>query len=274
MNRRAGDSSKGTTSQSVSAGVVTRTQRDTELSETCWRYLESGSPAFDPDVFDDQRLAALDMLSGVAAAGRGNTCFFSLGGHEMVLRHFRRGGMAQRISKDRYIYTGLERTRAMTEFSVLCELHRRELYVPKPYACRVVRQGAFYRASLVTFRLPGHTLAEYLINQTIDTALWESIGKTIAQFHREGVYHADLNTHNILIDSLGRIALIDFDQAVFRKDPVSDKAGGWRQKNLQRLYRSIRKVTHNNTNAQSESSFDPEQGYQTLLTSWRSALRR
>lgn len=269
--------------QTVDAGVVTRSQ--SVPGTTYWRFLEKSKPAFDADVFDESKLAELGLLSGVAKAGRGNTCFFTLAGYELVLRHYRRGGMIQHLSKDRYLYTGLERTRAMQEFSVLVELQKRALPAPRPYACRVIKYGSGYGASLITHRLPGQTLAERLAADSVEMTHWKSIGNVIGQFHREGLNHADLNAHNILIDSLGRVTLIDFDRASFRKDKVTMAIGGWRQQNIRRLRRSLVKLskgkakehaTAQSGNTQKSAAgllAEYEPGYQAMLQSWEDQLR-
>jgi len=268
--------------QAVVAGIVTRTQPSP--THTVWRYREADKPSFDPDVFDEQKLADRGLLDGVAQAGRGNTRFFSLHGRELVLRHYRRGGMAQRISQDRYLFTGLERTRAMQEFSVLLELHKRGLPAPSPYACRIIRQGAWYRASLVTYRLPGHTLAECLANGSVDCAQWEALGETIARFHSEGLFHADLNAHNIMIDSLGRITLLDFDRAAFQLKKPANPVGGWRRRNMNRLHRSLKKIelqslvsasklpSSADKHREAASKTGVEEGYRILLEHWEASL--
>jgi 3-deoxy-D-manno-octulosonic acid kinase len=38
------------------------------------------------------------------------------------------------------------------------------------------------------------------------------VGETIAAFHQQGVYHADLNINNILFDQEQRVFIIDFDR--------------------------------------------------------------
>ncbi|MFK7854527.1 MAG: 3-deoxy-D-manno-octulosonic acid kinase [Granulosicoccus sp.] len=283
MSPRSGASAKKGVTQTVDVGVVTRSQSVPET--TYWRFLEKSKPAFDADVFDEHNLAERGLLSGVAKAGRGNTCFFTLAGYELVLRHYRRGGMVQHLSKDRYLYTGLERTRAMQEFSVLLELQKRALPAPRPYACRVTKYISGYGASLITYRLPGQTLAERLAADSVELAHWNSIGSMIGQFHREGLYHADLNAHNILIDSLGRVALIDFDRASFRKDKATAAIGGWRQQNIRRLRRSLLKLSKGRTNErvteESDNTQNPdaalptgyEQGYQAMLKSWEILLK-
>ncbi len=58
----------------------------------------------------------------------------------------------------------------------------------------------------------------------------------LADFHRAGLDHADLNAHNILFDAQGRGWMIDLDQSQLRIP-----ATRWRNANLQRLLRSLRK---------------------------------
>ena len=64
---------------------------------------------------------------------------------------------------------------------------------------------------------------------------WQQLGAVIARFHQYGVYHSDLNCHNILLDSNGGFWLIDFDKCGLRQ------AGDWQQANLARLLRSLQK---------------------------------
>jgi 3-deoxy-D-manno-octulosonic acid kinase len=54
--------------------------------------------------------------------------------------------------------------------------------------------------------------------------------------HRAGVDHADLNAHNILLDSQGVVSVIDFDRGRLRSP------GSWRNANLLRLHRSLGKI--------------------------------
>jgi 3-deoxy-D-manno-octulosonic acid kinase len=51
------------------------------------------------------------------------------------------------------------------------------------------------------------------------------------------VDHADLNAHNILFDASGQGWMIDFDRSHLRIP-----ATAWREANLQRLQRSLRKL--------------------------------
>nr|AIA86950.1 CAZy families GT30 protein [uncultured Idiomarina sp.] len=57
--------------------------------------------------------------------------------------------------------------------------------------------------------------------------------------HEAGVWHADLNAHNILLDTAGQPWLIDFDRARDYGEPLAHQL---RVANMQRLRRSLEKV--------------------------------
>ena len=155
---------------------------------------------------------------------------------EWVLRHYRRGGLPAKLVSDLYLWPGLELTRPWREWRLLAELHALGLPVPRPVAARVVQSGVAYRGDLVTRRIPAaRSLAELL--QERAAAPWRAIGACIRRFHEEGVWHADLNAYNILVDRAAVVWLIDFDRSERRRP-----APGWRQGNLERLRRSLRKL--------------------------------
>lgn len=64
----------------------------------------------------------------------------------------------------------------------------------------------------------------------------EEVGALVARFHRAGIWHADLNAHNVLVTPDG-LYLIDFDRGRLRTP-----ATAWQQANLQRLRRSLLKI--------------------------------
>jgi 3-deoxy-D-manno-octulosonic acid kinase len=170
-------------------------------------------------------------------AGRGAAIFIEHGAHSWVLRHYRRGGMMARISRDRYLWTGESRTRAFNEWRLLWELHRAGLPVPAPVAARYRRGGLTYRADLITERIrDARPLSVVLESQSLPVDAWQAIGRCIRLFHDAGVCHADLNAHNILLAASGAVFLIDFDRGQ-RRPP-----GAWAQTNLQRLQRSLNKI--------------------------------
>jgi len=197
--------------------------------------------------------------SGIGApAGRGRTLFKTVAGRECVLRHYYRGGMIRSLSEDSFVWAGRDHTRPFREWRLLAELRRRELPVPLPVAARCVRRGLFYTADLITERLPGvDSLAVRLGTGTMNNELWRAVGATIARFHAQRVFHADLNAHNIQLNDDNHIYLLDFDRG-----RIMPHSGRWGGRNLQRLHRSLEKVCR-----QSAGSFS-NRNWATLLAGY------
>lgn len=173
----------------------------------------------------------------VHAGGRGGVAIIESPLGDCVLRHYRRGGLVRSLLGDRYLWTGAERTRPVREFRLLAEIARLGLPGPQGVAARYQRQGPFYRADLITRRIgQARTLAECLASGQLDPGLAEQVGAVIGCFHRAGIWHADLNAHNILV-SPGGLHLIDFDRGRQRAP-----AARWQRSNLQRLRRSLLKL--------------------------------
>jgi 3-deoxy-D-manno-octulosonic acid kinase len=173
----------------------------------------------------------------VSSGGRGGAWFVDGPNGPMVLRHYLRGGWAASVSRDGYLWHGADRVRSFDEFRLTRALHARGLPVPRPIAACYRRRGASYRAAILIERLDGvHSLAERAAVVAQD-APWEETGRLIARFHRAGLDHADLNSHNILFDATGQGWLIDFDRGRLR---IPETA--WRERNLARLKRSLLKL--------------------------------
>ena len=172
----------------------------------------------------------------------------------------------------------------MREFDLLLHLHELSLSAPRPYACRVKRKGMLYQASLVTYRLTGRTLAQRLLadgclarDSDSNSRLWRQIGHVIARFHSEGVYHADLNAHNIMIDDDNQIALLDFDRGALKALPGNPAEQGWCVQNMRRLQRSLGKLASLSTMASVPSggavaADSWQQGFLLCQAAWREAL--
>jgi 3-deoxy-D-manno-octulosonic acid kinase len=170
------------------------------------------------------------------AGGRGSVSVLRTAEGDWVLRHYRRGGMAAKISDDRYLWSGADATRSFREWRLLAQLHRLGLPVPAPVAARFERHGIFYRADIITVRLPGaRTLAQTIRSQPLDAGTWQRIGHTIAHFLAAGVHHADLNAHNIILIE-DAVYLLDFDRGRIRA------RGSWEADVLARLKRSLEKI--------------------------------
>ena len=172
------------------------------------------------------------------ATGRGSALFLETGFGPAVLRHYLRGGWAVHFSHDRYLYTGLERSRPIAEFHLLARLFELGLPVPQPLAAQCTREGLFYSGDLLTTRLLDVVpLADLPASQQGDPEMWMTTGACIRQFHDHSVVHADLNARNILVSGDNRVYLIDFDRARIRQG-----ARTLFEANLKRLHRSLKKI--------------------------------
>jgi len=190
------------------------------------------------DLFDAKAWRERANASHVSG-GRGSVLFISHGEDRWVLRHYRRGGVAAKLSEDRYLWTGADRTRSFREWRLLADMRQAGLPVPVPIAARYERRGLLYRADLITEEIVGaQPLSKIIANEALNGG-WQRVGATIARFHRQGIRHADLNAHNILIAS-DAVYLLDFD----RGDRVA--RGPWEQRVLARLLRSLNKLKGQN----------------------------
>jgi 3-deoxy-D-manno-octulosonic acid kinase len=88
---------------------------------------------------------------------------------------------------------------------------------------------------------------------------WRKIGRSVRGFHEAGVFHADLNAHNILIDPVGEVFLIDFDKGALR-----EASPQWKKTNLSRLHRSLLKLKRLNPDFKFEDS-----AFQSLEAAYR-----
>lgn len=167
--------------------------------------------------------------------GRGTTLFLNYNHHDLVLRHYLRGGLVSKFNKDRYWFRSWDKTRSIAEFMILLEMRKRQLPVPKPIAAQVKRYRNRYSADIIIERIPGaRDLLSILKEQPQSPQFYSQLAKLVSVFHKQGVFHADLNIQNILYDDQGVFWLIDFDRAKIIKPGTM-----WQQKNLKRLKRSF-----------------------------------
>jgi 3-deoxy-D-manno-octulosonic-acid transferase len=169
--------------------------------------------------------------------GRNTAWFVRHQQHKFVLRHYYRGGLIGKLVTDKFSYQNVLHSRAMQEFALLRQLRRYKLPAPRPLAAHYRSNYLAYQSDIMVELIPGaRDLATLLADgQTLSEAQWQQLGSLIARFHQCGVYHSDLNCHNILLDSDGKFWLIDFDKCALRT------AGSWQQDNLARLLRSLQK---------------------------------
>lgn len=171
------------------------------------------------------------------SAGRGSTLYVGNIPKQFVLRHYLRGGLVGRVVRDHYLFTGEDRTRPFCEWRLLAKLSSNGLRVPRPAAARYCRRGLLYTADIITVRIPNVTsLSQYITGTTRDEPFWQALGRSIFDFHRAGVCHADMNAHNLQIDDDGELWMLDFDRGELKAP------GPWQQQTLARLRRSLDKI--------------------------------
>ena len=183
------------------------------------------------------------------SAGRALVVEIEYQGQALLLKQYTRGGLIRRFSRDSYFWTGMQRTRAAREVNLLASLYASGLPVPKPVGCRVERLPGRYRAYLVSALVTdsksldkvffSHAASQAASTAT-STSLWEATGLCLARFRHAGVYHADLNLTNILLDQSGQIYLLDFDRC-YQTDPDGRRYEGLAQRMLSRLLHSVNK---------------------------------
>lgn len=186
--------------------------------------------------FDPTRWGA--AAEPVNAGGRGGAWFVEAGQSKLVLRHYLRGGLVARFSRRTYVFRGLGAARSFAEFRLLEQLSKLDLPVPAPVAAMVRRVGCLrYQAAILVERIDGAVpLPEH--PRLRDEELWQSVGAMIARFHDQGLEHVDLNADNLLVSGTD-VFLIDFDRC--RLHGPEKPSANWKQKNLDRLQRSIQK---------------------------------
>lgn len=212
------------------------TPSDLRLNGTVIRFDASVLTTLDPGLFEVDWLHSNQFWRG-STQGRSQAHFFHYAGRDMVLRHFHRGGLIGRVNRDLYLRVGAAKSRALREFDLLSEMHSEGLPVPLPVAAQYVPFGPFYRADIITQRIPNaRPLQEILSDRALSSQLWMAIGAGVRNLHDHGVFHSDLNCRNIMIDAEDRVWFIDFDKCE-KREP-----GTWMRANLDRLHRSLKKA--------------------------------
>ncbi|WP_133157443.1 3-deoxy-D-manno-octulosonic acid kinase [Hydrogenophaga pseudoflava] len=204
----------------------------TPAGQTIWfdptQVVEALPALFTPPPDDSAALAT--------GSGRGQAHRVALDHGEGVLRHYRRGGLMARLSPDRYLGRSPLSSRAMNEFTLLRRLRAWDLPVPAPVAARQVRGLIGHTADIVVAMIPQtRNVAQALSEGPLPATDWIAHGSAIRQLHDRQVFHSDLNCHNLLLDAQGRAWIVDFDKCGVRPGEA------WKQENLERLRRSLRK---------------------------------
>jgi len=217
------------------------------------------------DIFDQ----ALNCQQ-ITQSGRGQAWFIELLGLSTVLRSYQRGGLVAKFNQQTYIGWSPESSRAYKEYRLLNHLCEMGLPVPRPIAasfCRgLLGLVPLYRARILLQRIPNAQTFDHLLSETVlDDSVWQSVGVCIRHFHDQGIYHADLNANNILLNDQQLVYLIDFDKGEIRKEKQQEAQ--WKLDNLQRLKRSLLKQQA----LREEYAFN-EENWSSLLDAYNGTL--
>ena len=165
----------------------------------------------------------------------------------MIIKHYEHGGLFRKITRD--IFFG--NSRPFRELAILEEASRKGIPVPEVLAARVDRIfGPFYKGEIVYKEIPDSAnLFEYLkrlndkpVREKISRKreIINSLTEAIKKMHTSGIYHADLNVRNVLIQNIGkgiRVYLVDFDSSKIKENlTLRDRI-----RNLSRFNRSCEK---------------------------------
>jgi hypothetical protein len=167
-------------------------------------------------------------------------------GMELFARINRRGGLIHYALKD--LYVGI-RARPVRELAVAAEAHRRGIPVAEPIGAVVEWVAPIvYRSVFLTRALAGMTLWEFLCTDDdtfVRAHVIEQARQALDTMHRLGLFHADLNLHNLFVTQSREsfaVAILDLDKARLFQGPVPARM---RARNFARLQQSARKLDPN-----------------------------
>lgn len=195
-----------------------------------------GAPGRGPVV--EARRAGRSPVPRAQAAGRGPLREVDAGAiGRAVLRPYRRGGLVRHLSRRRHLLGH----RAFRELVVTERLRREGVPVPEGLAAVQVRRLPGYEAALVTLRIPDARPAARLLREADPDGaamLLRRIASSVHRLHAAGVWHADLNAHNLLVPASPEapVVVIDLDRSRLLPPPLP---GFLARRNLRRLRRSL-----------------------------------
>jgi 3-deoxy-D-manno-octulosonic acid kinase len=234
--------------QLVPTGVRTATVRG-ELARLAFReavfgrrrlYL-AGEIAGQADAINGHLTAA--PCAGEQAAGNRRSAFaLTIADLPLMFaRRYRRGGLMRFVVSE--LYAGLV-PRPLHELMVTAAARQRGLPVVEAMGAMVETAGpCLYRGWFLTRALDGVTLWNLLLSGERDRA--EAIAQaraSVDRLHDGGLYHADLNFHNLFVcgdERPPRVVALDLDKARLYPDAL---APALRRANFRRLARSARRL--------------------------------
>ena len=191
--------------------------------------------------------AGLDQLERPDGVGKGNRqSGFTLklaGGPDLFIRRARRGGLIRHALRD--VYLGFH-PRPLRELALAVEAQRRGIAVAEPIGAMVEWIAPMaYRGAFITRAMSGMTLWDFIRaddDAFVRAHVLEEARRAIDRMHQLGLFHADLNLHNLFITKSREsfvAAILDLDKATLYRTAVP---AGLRRRNFDRLSRSARKL--------------------------------
>jgi len=192
-------------------------------------------------------LVKLRELSSRPRSGQGNrasaTRIALREGPELVARRSRRGGLVSMFIAETFF--GLS-PRPFRELAVTAEARRRGVAAAEPLGAMTAWLApAVYRGWFLTRALNGMTLWDFIRHDDDPVVRGHVLlraRESIATMHNRGVFHADLNLHNLFVTQKGEsfeVVILDLDKARIYPSPLTEKL---RRENAARLLRSARKL--------------------------------
>jgi 3-deoxy-D-manno-octulosonic acid kinase len=234
--RSAADSDQERGSSALAPGFVVFRVGRTRL------YLNHALAFHAPSILTQLRSPELIERPGIGNRGSG-FAFELSDGLELFVRLARRGGLLRRLNPS--LYLGF-RPRPLIELATAVRALDLGVPVAQPLGAWInwIAPG-IYRGALLTRRIRGMTLWEFLRTDDdphVRNLVIEEARRAIETMHQAGVFHADLNLHNLFVARAGEtfsIVILDLDKARIYARPLHLKL---RRFNLERLARSARKL--------------------------------
>jgi hypothetical protein len=161
----------------------------------------------------------------------------------MFVRRYRRGGLMRFLVSE--LYAGAV-PRPLQELLVTAAARRRGLPVVEPMGAMVERAAPLvYRGWFLTRALGGATLWNLLLGGAEPDLRHEALKQarfSIDRLHEGGLYHADLNFHNLFVclgEAAVRVVILDLDKARLYRSALPARR---RRANFNRLARSARRL--------------------------------
>jgi Lipopolysaccharide kinase (Kdo/WaaP) family len=190
----------------------------------------------------------VSRLADLGSEGRGNRksgfrLKLDAGAPELFVRQGRRGGLLRFFLTD--LYFGAH-PRPIRELEVATEARRRGIPLAEPMGAMVEWVApVVYRGFFLTRAVAGMTLWEFIRTDDdprVRTHVLEEAHHVIDMMHRRGIFHADLNLHNLFVTRSGEsfaVIVLDFDKAKLFDRPLT---AAMCRRNGERLLRSARKL--------------------------------